>query len=79
MDSSPRHFTQLVLDLFQRDFNVFLRVGKGNGTLLGGNREEVNTAFDELPAQLLVKTEIVVARQVVPVFRAMVHEIDTES
>src|SRR5438876_11573883 len=54
-------------------------MGEGNGTLLGGNWEEVNAKLDQLPAHLFVKTEIVMARQVVPIFWAMVHEIDTES
>src|SRR5438094_8976511 len=76
---SPQHFAQLVFDLLQRGIDVFCCKGEGNGTLLGGNWEEVNAKLDQLPAHLFVKTEIVMARQIVPIFWAMVHEIDTES
>ena len=47
--------------------------------MLGGKRKEISAKLDQPPAQLFVKTEIMMACQIVPISRAMVHEIDTES
>jgi hypothetical protein len=59
--------------------DVFSGVRKRDGALLSRKREEINAQLDQFPAQVFIKTEVVVDRQIVPVFRAVVHKVDTES
>src|SRR4051812_3569970 len=58
---------------------IRLRMRRGYRALLGGQREDVNAAVDQLHPERFVQSKIVVLRDVVPVYRRMIHEVEAES
>ena len=58
--------------------NVSSGMSRGYRALLCRQREEIDSGFDQLRAECIVKSEIVVACKIVPVEGHMIHEIKTE-
>ena len=64
--------------MFQSRIDVFFGMGERDGTLLGSKREVIHTSFNQLSTHPLIFFEMVMAREVVPVSGAVIHEIEAK-
>ena len=67
--------SERMFHLQQSLLNIGFAMCCGERALLGRQRKYINTAVDKYSAEFCIVIEIVVHRQIVPVFGKMIHEI----